>query len=88
METLIRYRGRGFTREDVAFVRQFIAEHPEDSRWSLSRKLGAAQRGAPGHGVPGVDAHACQGRIYPASPLKAAKSPTLLAPQETYLEVD
>jgi hypothetical protein len=39
METLIRYRGKGFTGKDIAFVRQFIAEHPEDSRWSLSRKL-------------------------------------------------
>ena len=39
METLIRYRGRGFTEADVAFVRQFISEHPEDSRWALSRKL-------------------------------------------------
>jgi len=39
METLIRYRGKEYTREDIAFVRQFIAEHPEDSRWSLSRKL-------------------------------------------------
>ncbi|MDP2645420.1 MAG: DUF4338 domain-containing protein [Desulfobacterales bacterium] len=39
METLIRYRGRGFTEAEVAFVRQFIAEHPGDSRWALSRKL-------------------------------------------------
>ena len=39
METLIRYRGKEFTEEDVAFVRQLITKHPEDSRWSLSRKL-------------------------------------------------
>jgi len=39
MKTLIRYRGRGFTEAEVAFVRQFIAEHPADSRWALSRKL-------------------------------------------------
>ncbi len=39
METLIRYRGQEFTGQDVAFVRQFILEHPGDSRWTLSRKL-------------------------------------------------
>ena len=27
------------TAEDVAFIRQFIAQNEEDSRWSLSRKL-------------------------------------------------
>jgi len=39
MKTLIRFRGRGFTEAEVAFVRQFISEHPGDSRWALSRKL-------------------------------------------------
>lgn len=39
METVIRYRGRVVTGEDVAFIRQFMAENSEDSRWSLSRKL-------------------------------------------------
>jgi hypothetical protein len=39
MESSIRYRGRVVTGEDIAFIRQLIAEHPEDSRWALSRRL-------------------------------------------------
>ncbi len=34
-----RYRGRNISDEEVAFVRQFIAEHPTLSRWALSRQL-------------------------------------------------
>jgi Druantia protein DruA len=33
------YRGRSITREEIAFIRQFIADHPELSRWKLSRQL-------------------------------------------------
>lgn len=39
MHTVLRYRGRDFTEEDVLFIRQLIAAHPEDSRCALSRKL-------------------------------------------------
>jgi len=39
METVMRYRGRNITNEDVLFIRGFIAKHPDDSRWMLSRKL-------------------------------------------------
>jgi hypothetical protein len=34
-----RYRGRNIGDEEIAFVRQFIAEHPTLSRWALSRQL-------------------------------------------------
>ncbi len=34
-----RYRGRDIRSEEVAFLRQFIAEHPSLSRWALSRQL-------------------------------------------------
>jgi hypothetical protein len=34
-----RYRGRNIGDEEIAFVRQFIAEHPSLSRWALSRRL-------------------------------------------------
>jgi hypothetical protein len=34
-----RYRGRDISSADVAFLKQFIAEHPSLSRWSLSRRL-------------------------------------------------
>ena len=34
-----RYRGQTIDREQVAFLREFIAAHPESSRWKLSRQL-------------------------------------------------
>lgn len=39
MQTILRYRGRDVTEEDVRFIRQLIFEHPGDSRWALSKKL-------------------------------------------------
>src|SRR6202158_2229655 len=34
-----RYRSRDITGEEIAFIRQLIQEHPELSRWKLSREL-------------------------------------------------
>lgn len=34
-----RYRGQTIDHEQVAFLREFIAAHPESSRWKLSRQL-------------------------------------------------
>ena len=34
-----RYRGETIGSEQVAFLREFIAAHPESSRWKLSRQL-------------------------------------------------
>ncbi len=34
-----RYRGQTIDDEQVAFVREFIALHPDSSRWKLSRQL-------------------------------------------------
>lgn len=34
-----RYRGRNISRSEILFVRQFIADHPELSRYALSRQL-------------------------------------------------
>ena len=34
-----RYRGRNFGSSEIVFLRQFIADHPELSRYALSRKL-------------------------------------------------
>jgi len=39
METVIRYRGRNVTDQDVVFIRKFIEQNSNDSRWMLSRKL-------------------------------------------------
>jgi hypothetical protein len=33
------YRGQRFGGEEIVFIRQFIADHPELSRWKLSRQL-------------------------------------------------
>src|SRR6202046_3031119 len=34
-----RYRSRNITGEEILFIRQLIADHPELSRWKLSREL-------------------------------------------------
>src|SRR3977135_656031 len=34
-----RYRNRDITSNEIAFIRQLIAGHPELSRWKLSREL-------------------------------------------------
>jgi hypothetical protein len=34
-----RYRGRDISSAEIAFLKQFIAEHPSLSRWTLSRRL-------------------------------------------------
>jgi hypothetical protein len=39
METVMRYRGKAVTDEEVVFIREFIAQNSGDSRWMLSRKL-------------------------------------------------
>src|SRR5271168_5207510 len=33
------YRGRSITSEEILFIRQFISDRPELSRWKLSRQL-------------------------------------------------
>jgi Domain of unknown function (DUF4338) len=33
------YRGQRFSGDEIVFIRQFIADHPELSRWKLSRQL-------------------------------------------------
>src|SRR5882724_11075945 len=34
-----RYRGQTIDREQLGFLREFIAAHPDSSRWKLSRQL-------------------------------------------------
>src|SRR5450755_2306699 len=34
-----RYRSRDITSEEILFIRQLITDHPELSRWKLSRQL-------------------------------------------------
>ncbi len=33
------YRGQCFGGDEIVFIRQFLADHPELSRWKLSRQL-------------------------------------------------
>src|SRR5258708_14276933 len=42
METLLRYRGRAVTRDDVHQIRALVAAHPEQSRRALSETLCSA----------------------------------------------
>lgn len=35
----LRYRGQTISTDQIAFVKQFIASHPNSSRWKLSRQL-------------------------------------------------
>ena len=42
METLLRYRGRAVTREDVHQIRALVAAHPQQSRRALSETLCSA----------------------------------------------
>ena len=39
MDTVVRYRGRDYTDEDFAAIRDFVARHPGASRCALSRAL-------------------------------------------------
>ena len=39
MEEQITYRGRTISSEEIRFIRELIAEHPQASRWRLSRLL-------------------------------------------------
>lgn len=39
MDIVLRYRGRELDANDVAFIRDLIAQHPEKSRYALSKEL-------------------------------------------------
>ena len=39
MQSILSYRHRVITDDDVVFIRNLIAEHPGSSRWGLSKKL-------------------------------------------------
>lgn len=39
MEQNFRFRGKNYTQEEIAFIRQLIIDNPDTSRWALSRKL-------------------------------------------------
>ena len=39
MPPILVYRGRPVTKEDIAFIRNLIANHPQDGRYALSRQV-------------------------------------------------
>jgi len=39
MQTILSYRGRAVSEEDVVFIRKLISDNPKASRWRLSKKL-------------------------------------------------
>ena len=52
METIIKYRGRDYNREDFSFIKELIALNPKDSRYALSVKLCKAWNWVQPNGVP------------------------------------
>lgn len=52
MQTLLRYRGRAVTREDVDQIRELVATHPQQSRRALSETLCSAWGWRQANGVP------------------------------------
>ena len=39
MEKTFKYRGKTYTKEEISFVRQFVFDNSNDSRYALSKKL-------------------------------------------------
>src|SRR6202795_4314042 len=56
-----RYRSREITGEEIAFIRQRIAEHPELSRWKLSERLCEAWQWKQANGA--LRAMVCRGLL-------------------------
>jgi hypothetical protein len=52
MQSPLGYRHRVITDDDVVFIRKLIAEHPDSSRWGLSKKLCEAWNWVQANGAP------------------------------------
>ena len=52
MQRTLSYRHRAITDDDLVFIRKLIAEHPDVSRWGLSKKLCAAWNWVQANGAP------------------------------------
>ena len=51
MDEVFRYRGRSLSREDIAGLRDLIAQHPQVSRWRLSKLVCEAWGWRQGNGA-------------------------------------
>lgn len=92
MDSVLTYRHRAVTVDEVTFIRQLIAAHPHDSRRELSRKLCSAWNWVQANGAPRD--MVCRGlmlaldragfialppvRFAPNNPLAARRRPTLI----------
>lgn len=52
MENTLTFRNRTFTSADIAFIRQVMADHPDESRCALSKRLCAAWNWTQPNGQP------------------------------------
>jgi hypothetical protein len=52
MQASLSYRHRTVTESDIVFIRNLIAQHPQASRWLLSRKLCEAWNWVQPNGAP------------------------------------
>jgi len=52
MQSPLSYRHRVITDDDVVFIRKLIADHPDASRWGLSKKLCEAWNWVQANGAP------------------------------------
>ena len=52
MQRTLSYRHRVITDDDIVFIRNLIAEHPDSSRWGLSKKLCEAWNWVQANGAP------------------------------------
>ena len=99
METLLRYRGRTVTRDDVQQIRALVAAHPRQSRRALSETLCSAWNWRQANGAS--RAMVCRGlmlalwraghielpavRRRPPNPLCVRARPALVTPDTTAL---
>ena len=52
METILGYRSRSITREDISFIRELIEANPDDNRTALSRRICRAWAWVQPNGYP------------------------------------
>ncbi|MFZ0928882.1 MAG: Druantia anti-phage system protein DruA [Syntrophobacteraceae bacterium] len=52
MDTILNYRSRSITRQDISFIGDLIAANPDDNRTALSRKICRAWAWAQANGYP------------------------------------
>lgn len=78
-----RYRGRPISAEEVAFIREFIVQHPELSRWKLSRQLCEVWQWKQANGA--LRDMVCRGLLLLLERTGLIELPAVRRPQRNYL---